>query len=525
MIPTEIELKLCLSPKHVADLQRLPLLKSMSMTRPITQKLYSIYYDTPDLHLMHHGIALRLRRVGRHWIQTIKGGGSVSAGLHQHNEWEAPVSNEHPDFTKIPEPNLIRLLSDRQLRKQLRPIFTTDFSRNARLLQLNDGSQAEFSLDQGKISTDREKSALCEIEIELKSGNPAQLFEFALALSRTCPFPLKLENTNKAERGFALYSGQKRPPSKAQPLIIHPDTNLTTAFKGVLQNCLTHLSSNENGLLEDSNCEYLHQMHIALGRQRSALSQFSQAFPKDHLLLTIASELKWLTRQFNPARDWDVFCTQTLPMIHTYFPNHTGINKLKKSCDRLRHKHYKNAQRAVKSKRYLEIMLKLSLWLNSKQLSPQFRSGNPAASLHTSVIPFSNALLTNQHQQLKKYGNSLATLSTPSLHSFRINIKKQRYLIEFLITLYPGRESRQYLRSLNELQDILGVINDQAVIKQHLKKIKITHKTATQNEAIGIILGWAAHQTLLQKPALNRAWISFNKTALFWQKTAAGKRV
>ncbi|SFP87632.1 CYTH domain-containing protein [Nitrosomonas cryotolerans] len=524
MIPTEIELKLRLSPKHVADLQCLPLLKSMSMTRPITQKLYSIYYDTPDLHLMHHGIALRLRRVGRHWIQTIKGGGSASAGLHQHNEWEARVSNEQPDFTKITDPNLIRLLSGPQLRKQLRPIFTTDFSRHTRLLQLNDGSQAEFSLDQGKISTDRKKSALCEIEIELKSGNSVQLLEFALVLSRAFPFPLRLENTNKAERGFALYSGQKRPPSKAQPLVMHPDTDLAAAFKEVLQNCLTHLNNNENGLLEDSNSEYLHQMRIALRRQQSALNQFSQALPKDRLLLAIAPELKWLTRQFNPARDWDVFCTQTLPMIHTGFPDHTGINKLKKSCLRLRHKHYKSAQHAVKSKRYLEIMLKLSLWLNSKQLSPQFRSGNPAASLHTSVIPFSNTLLTNQHQQLKKYGNSLTTLSTSSLHSFRISIKKQRYLTEFFITLYPGRESSQYLRSLHELQDILGVINDQAVIKQYLKKIKITRKTTTQSEAIGIILGWVAHQTLLQKPALNRAWISFNKTAPFWQKTTAGKR-
>jgi triphosphatase len=64
-MPTEIELKLSLPLTGVAPLQRNPLLKSLSISSPVNHKLYSIYYDTPDLDLRSRRVALRLRREGR----------------------------------------------------------------------------------------------------------------------------------------------------------------------------------------------------------------------------------------------------------------------------------------------------------------------------------------------------------------------------------------------------------------------------------------------------------------------------
>ena len=86
---TEIELKLSLAAGLTfARLQRNPLLKSLSISSPVNHKLYSIYYDTPDFDLRRNDVAFRLRREGRHWIQSIKGGGSATAGLHQRHEWK-----------------------------------------------------------------------------------------------------------------------------------------------------------------------------------------------------------------------------------------------------------------------------------------------------------------------------------------------------------------------------------------------------------------------------------------------------
>ncbi len=204
-MPVEIELKLRFPLDCIVRLQRNPLLKSLSISRSVTQKLYSVYYDTPNFYLKQHGVALRLRRAGKHWLQTIKGGGSAALGLHQRDEWEALVLHAQPDFAKINEPALFKLFSATGLREQLRPIFATEFTRSSRMLRFADGGEAQFCLDRGKITVDNASEPLCEIELELKSGSPQHLFQLALELLHVFPvrqlrkYDKKLENLSVAE--------------------------------------------------------------------------------------------------------------------------------------------------------------------------------------------------------------------------------------------------------------------------------------------------------------------------------------
>ncbi|MDH5552892.1 MAG: hypothetical protein OEX82_06120, partial [Nitrosomonas sp.] len=118
----------------------------------------------------------------------------------------AEVNCEQPDYSKITEPDLIKLFSNAKLRQQMRRVFVTEFTRHTRLLQLDDGSRIEFCLDQGIVTANRCNIPLCEIELELKSGHANTLFQFALTLQSVLPFPLKLENINKSERGYTLYN-------------------------------------------------------------------------------------------------------------------------------------------------------------------------------------------------------------------------------------------------------------------------------------------------------------------------------
>ena len=514
-MPVAIELKLRLPPDCVTRLQRNPLLKSLSISRSVTQKLYSVYYDTPNFDLKQHGVALRLRRAGKHWLQTIKGGGSAALGLHQRDEWEAPVLHAQPDFTKISEPALIKLFSATGLREQLRPIFATEFTRSSRMLRFADGGEAQFCLDRGQITADNASMPLCEIELELKSGSPQHLFQLALELLHVSP--LRLENESKAQRGYLLYSGCKPQPIKAMPFALVPEMSVNTAFRAIIWNCLEHLHSNEAGMLEGRDSEYLHQMRVALRRQRSALSIFSRVFSKA-AFAPVAQQLKWLAGQFGPARDWDVFATQILIPVCASFPDHPGMAALREKCEQLRQQHNEIARHTVESAHYAEVMLQLGAWLSTEAWLSQPNPAAPAElpKAEAPVKKFATVLLAHRHRQLRKYDKELENFNVAELHALRIVAKKQRYMAEFFAGFYPPKEARRYICCLSALQDILGAMNDTANAQRLLSEVAIAENESAQHEAIGIVLGWSASLALLKKLELERAWMRFNKNRPFW---------
>ena len=180
--------------------------KTTGLKKPIKQKLFSIYFDSPVFILRQHRVSLRTRKTGDQWSQTIKSGGTVHTGLHQHNEWEYFITDKNLDFSQIVDQNLKKFFADTTLRQSLRPIFETDFYRTTYLLEPSEGFKLEFCLDEGNIIANGRTEPICEIELELKSGDASQLLQFSEILQKNCLFPLIPENTNKAVRGYALLS-------------------------------------------------------------------------------------------------------------------------------------------------------------------------------------------------------------------------------------------------------------------------------------------------------------------------------
>ena len=203
-MPREIELKLLINPQHIPRLWRHPLLAAHTREKLSTQQLLSIYYDTPDLVLHRNKIAVRLRRVGKRWIQTVKMEGRVAAGLHERPEWEQETTENTLDFQALPDTQLREFFAHERLRQSLSPIFITKFSRAGRILEWPNGDVVEFALDRGEIQAGERRAPICEVELELKSGASARLFLIAAALQQA--LPLQPENVSKAERGYQLAS-------------------------------------------------------------------------------------------------------------------------------------------------------------------------------------------------------------------------------------------------------------------------------------------------------------------------------
>jgi len=506
---SETELKLLVPPDAPRRLGAHPLLRSGC--RPVTKKLYSIYFDTPDLDLWRQGVALRVRRDGRRWVQAVKGGGGAQGGLHRRIELEAGVGGPLPDCTVIADDAFSGLFSSPRLCAQLKPVFVTEFSRTGRIVMLKPDITVEVCIDRGEIKCGDSIEAICELELELKSGSPWYLYEFALQLLDSVP--LRIENRSKAERGYALFRSEQAAPIKARAAALTADMPVNDAFKAIAWATLGHLQANERGMLESRDPEYLHQVRVALRRLRSVFSVFADLFPGEQTV-PLTAELKWLAGALGPARDWDVFMTETLPPILGEFGGRDGLSVLRRQCARRRQSAGRRARNALDSQRYQRLTLMLSAWLVAE---PWLKQADDAmlAAFRAPAVEFAGAVLDRRFSLVRKRGRKLRQLPAAELHRLRIAIKRLRYAVDFFSTLYDGKRVQEMLARLTRLQDILGAMNDAATVAGLMKGLGAKPGNAIV-EARGIVLGWSKGRAEMLGHELRAAWKAFRSSGKLW---------
>jgi triphosphatase len=507
----EIELKLAVPAEAVRRLAAHRLLRGRS--RPSRRRLYAIYFDTPALDLWRQGIALRVRREGRRWLQTVKGGGNAQGGLHQRAEAEIEVAGPQPDLSRVRHGDFAEAFASARVRAQLAPVFITEFTRVSRVLELDAEARVEASLDQGVIRSGKRAEPLSELELELKGGAPHSLYDLALKLAEDVP--LSIEDRSKAERGYALARAERAAPVKARPAALTRDMPVNDAFKAVMWASLEHLNANERGMLEGRDPEFLHQMRVALRRLRSAVGVFAPPFP-DAVIAPVRNELHWLATSLGPARDWDVFVTETLPPIEAEFGAHGGLTDFAARCDRLRRTAGVRARRAVRSARYRRLALSTAAWLASEGWLSQVDAATGVA-LQSPVGGFAAAVLERRYNQVRKKGRKLGEQSPAELHRLRIAIKKFRYAADFFASVYEAGAVRLALKRLARLQDVLGAMNDAATVANLMAAAFEGARGRHVLEAKGILLGWSRGRAATLKRELKSAWKEFRSADRFWQ--------
>ncbi|MDD5181076.1 MAG: CHAD domain-containing protein [Gallionellaceae bacterium] len=498
----EKELKLCIAPEHLNRLKRHPLLKSLAITRATTRRLHNVYYDTPDLDLHRRAMALRLRRIGRQWLQTLKGGGEVQAGLHQRNEWETPVAGEALDFKALEASGSKRLPG--AVRKKLCALFVTDFSRTSRMLAFG-GAEIELSMDSGEIRAGRSTQSISELELELKSGEPLQLFRLALALLDIVP--LEVEPVSKAEHGYRLYAKTKSAIAKAHELDLTKCQDVPAALQGMIWSCLLHLQANVPGAVHKLDNEYLHQVRVALRRLRVVLGMVSIFRDDDAGLAALREEVAALCVELGRSREWDVFVTQTLAPVRTYLPEYRGLGDVLRASKQLREQHHARVQQALQSQDFQRLLLRFGVWMNGSYWHKQ-----PADNV-LSLPEFSAQILRKYGKQVIKRGRKIVAADASQLHALRIACKKLRYSLGLFSSLYARVEVRRDLSMLTALQDILGALNDIAVAHRLLDELD----TGVQHKMIAIIRGWIEHDFSSQTARLRKAWRKFHTHSTLWK--------
>lgn len=229
----EVELKLSLPSYAVDGFMQDPRLGSVP---PQVLELDNQYFDTPDLLLNQAHCALRIRKSQFGFKQTLKNKGTALAGLHVRGEWEYDIEQAQIDWSLFPA----EVQLSPAIRAAIAPIFKTDFQRHVWLLQYGD-SEIELVLDQGVISSNNNNVPLCEVELELKSGNVSDLFALARQLAND--HPLVPCDINKAERGYRLLH-PKLSFFKGNSFALYDDSQADVDVLALMHDTLTRMSRN-----------------------------------------------------------------------------------------------------------------------------------------------------------------------------------------------------------------------------------------------------------------------------------------
>ncbi|HEV8644043.1 MAG TPA: CHAD domain-containing protein [Burkholderiales bacterium] len=500
----EIEIKLSVPEEHALRLWEV--LARHPHDKPVTHRLFSAYYDTPERTLKTASAALRLRRDGRRWIQTVKSEGNVAGGLHQRAEHEVEVAAQLPNFPAIAEAGLGNLVADRRLRETLTVAFTTEFNRTSTLLRPAAGKVVEVSLDRGVIAAGDRREPICEIELELKSGTSRCLFDLALEIAAA--LPVRLDNRSKAERGYALAANSKPAPAKAAPTALTAHMTVEEAFFALVSQCLAHMQANEDGLLQGRDPEYLHQARVGLRRLRSVFRMFGAAVPREPFAAQL-EQLRALGKTLGAARDWDVFVAEMLMHSAREVTDHPGIADLRKRAQAARRRADQSARTAVAAPDYTGMLLHLAATLNAGS-----GRGEGAPALGT-LPQFAAAAMARQHSRVVKRGRGIEKMAFQDLHRLRIAVKRLRYFAEFFLPLAP-KKARNYVRALCELQDLLGRLNDNAVAWRLLDTLGALESSPAYQQAVGYVRGWSAAEAERCRNQLPEAWKQFMKSQPWW---------
>jgi CHAD domain-containing protein len=290
-------------------------------------------------------------------------------------------------------------------------------------------------------------------------GNPKICSSWRRWLARKVPVQLAVKS--KAGHGYALLTAEKAAPVKAVPVAFAPESNVQRAFQIIAKTCLHQLVANQSLMLA-GGAEALHQMRVGLRRLRAAISLFSDMLT-DPQTEVLKSELKWITGELGPAREFEVLLKDVARPVANSAHNEPGIGFFSRELRQKRKIALARARAAVDSRRFRDLALDTAAWIETGDWT---RNPNGTAGMlrQRSFAAVAAEQLRRQWKKILKRGKCLDTLDPQHRHKLRIQAKKLRYAAEFFAPAFPRKKSlrrrKDFVTTLQKLQDALGELND-----------------------------------------------------------------
>jgi CHAD domain-containing protein len=311
--------------------------------------------------------------------------------------------------------------------------------------------------------------------------------------------------------------------SVVDPIDVRVSDIADTALQKHFQKTIKH----EADVLSDDDPEALHEMRIGLRRLRGALQMFEPIL--DLPKATSVQRLRKFARTLGAVRDLDVFVAKLqlgnpsdLPK-----PERSQLKKIITALQKARRRPFEDVTALLSSNQYQKFQQAFERWF----ATPQYRSVaqcSIAAVLPDFQLPLLSqvllhsgwfvrvsvdaeqslqvdtstvALPENVHEYLQQTGIQL--------HDLRKQIKRIRYQRELLTPFY-GEAYQQQTADFKALQEILGDLQDSAVLRHYLQsQLGITLDSVCPTVSAGLdqnlMETWTKWRSMQQK-YLDRAF-------------------
>lgn len=438
----ETEIKLLTTPARLRALAALAELQGDARTRTLD----TVYFDTADHRLAREHLSLRVRCVDAHCQQTFKAplGGPFA-------RYEANVVIGDHNLALGAFGAAIRAQLDRVTgAAPLLPQFSVRVSREDR--QINrPRAVIEAAFDRGMISAGDRSEPICELELELKSGNPAALYE--LALSLPLGDDLRWSLCSKSERGFALLRPASAKASKAPPLSLAREITIGDARRAVIGHALEHLLRHYQLVVAQHDATALHQCRLALRRLASALALFAPV-SDPATVAQLRGAVRDVMTSLAPARHADV-------TLKRFDATNDHTNPLHALLRRRRATALRSAAAALGGEALQRLMFGFAMWSEDAEPGHQ----HDPRPLQALAQPRLKALW----RKLKHAVDDLHAATPAQRHRLRIHAKKFAQAIEAFSGLYPEPRAQRRIAALVAplavLREALGELNDSADIR------------------------------------------------------------
>ncbi len=505
----ERELCLAIAPAQLPGLRSFAPVAQALAAPP--EALETAYYDTGDQAFRRRGFALRLRWDNGAILQTVKTAGTDHAGLKDRREIETELETGIPDPARITDETIRTLILDQLAVKDLKRLFRTRIARRRIKFAVASGTIVEVAIDQGEICAGAARETVSEIELELKKGDPEGLFFLARQIADLVP--VRINGQSKADRGYALACGEPVKPVKAIRIVLGPEATAEEAFIQAVTASAGQLIANEPSVLFRRDDEGVHQMRVSLRRMRAAMGIFRKPIGRP-LLGPLQQRASAIARNLGTVRDLDVLVGDVIAPAGA--PDDPCMVHMIEVVESHRAEAWDGLVGGLSAtSQTAGLVLHLGHFLETR---PWAKRGK-AKILKGPARDYAASVLAVRAARVQDWGARLESLTIDERHRMRIEIKKLRYAGEFFASLYEADAVQRYLRSLSQLQDTFGALNDVETARRLLPALAPPSIHADLQYAAGVarVLEWHEARAARQWQKAAKRWRRFEDIPPFWQ--------